>query len=404
MSIFANIFDKKDIMRYDFDKPVDRRFTDGEKYDNLKAVFGREDIIPLWIADMDFEVAPVITQAIVRRTQHPVYGYIMRADRFYDAVSGWLLRRNGWHVDKEWIGFSPGVVAGYLMCIRALTGEGDGILIQPPVYPAFSYSIENNGRRVVNNPMIEVDGRFEVDFEDMDRKLADSKVFLLCNPHNPSGRVFTHQELRRMGELCIKHNVYIVSDEIHSDLVFKPNRHIHIASVSPGIAARTITIVSPSKTFNIPGLATAVTVIPNPSLRHRIEAEMARYHIGMGNVFGNEALIAAYGSGDDWVDQAIEYIRCNMEYVAGFVEEHIPSVRAFRTEGTYLMWLDFTQWGMPHSELTAFMVDQAHLGLGDGIRFGQEGHGHMRINLATRRAILEQALQQLLASARSIGK
>lgn len=381
--------------KYDFDLPVPRRESDCVKYDICEEVFGSREVIPLWVADMDFAVAPCIERALRQRLDHPVYGYGIRPKSWFEAVCGWVWRRNGWETQPEWIGFVPGVVPGFVLAIRALSDEGDGVVIQPPVYPPFAQTIRANGRRIVENPMRLTDGGFEIDFDDLDRKLAEAKLLLFCNPHNPTGRVFTRAELERVGELCLKHDVLIVSDEIHSDLIHKPHRHIHIASLLPELAARTVTLIAPSKTFNIAGLSTGVSITPHDSLRRRLCAESDKIHIEQGNVFGTVALEAAYNGGEEWLEALLEYIAGNIRYVGDFLETELPAVKAIRPEGTYLMWLDMRGLGMEHERLARFLVEKAGIGLNDGAAFGEQGRGFMRINLATSRSVIEQALKQL---------
>ena len=271
-------------MRYNFDDIIDRRGSGCVKYDDLSA-FGNANVIPLWIADMDFEAPEFICQAIARRAAHRVFGYGMRTDAYYAAITNWVERRNGWHIDREWIDFTPGVVAGFVFALRALSAEGDGIVIMPPVYPPFAAQIKANGRRVVENPLIPEKGYYRIDYDDLDRKLAEATVLLFCNPHNPTGRVFTAEELRRVADLCRKHDVAIVSDEIHSDLIFAPCRHTHIASLCAE-GQRCITLIAPTKTFNIAGLSTSAAITPDPAAREALRTELGRYHVDQGNIFG----------------------------------------------------------------------------------------------------------------------
>lgn len=390
-------------MKYDFDRKVVREGSRCEKYDSRKEIFGRADVIPLWVADMDFEVAPFITEAILRRASHPVYGYEFRGKSFYESAVGWMARRHGWTTQPEWMSFTPGVVSGLVCAMRAVTAEGDGVVIQPPVYPPFARVTRSNGRQLVENPLRETPNGYEMDFEDLDRKLAGAKALLFCNPQNPTGRVFTREELERVGELCVKHDVILISDEIHCDLIQSPHRHVHIASLSEEVARRTITLVAPSKTFNTAGLSTSLAVIPDDSLRCRFRAEFDKIHIDQGNAFGAAALEAAYTYGDEWLDQLLDYVRGNMEYVVEFLGRNLPSVKTRLSEGTYMMWLDFRSWGLTADDLWHFLVFDAGLGLNDGARFGTGGECFMRINLATRHAVVEQALSQLLAACEKRG-
>ncbi len=391
-------------MKYDFDRLVPREGTKCEKFDRRQEIFGREDVIPMWVADMDFVAPAEVQEAIARRATHPLYGYSYRSDSYFEAIEGWVERRGGWKIRREWIDFTPGVVSGIVFALRAFTNEGDGVVIQPPVYHPFARQIRANGRRVIDNPLrIDDQGRFGIDFDDLDRKLSDAKVFLMSNPHNPSGRVYTRDELLRIGELCVRHDVLILADEIHSDLVYKPHRHIHIASLNEELARRTVSFFAPSKTFNLAGLSTSVAVTPDDSLRRRFRAECDKLHADQGNIFGAVALEAAYTHGDEWLEQLLDYLSGNIDYVVRFLREHIPSVRCVPPEGTYLMWLDFRRWPMTHEEIYRFLVEEAGIGPNEGAMFGEQGRGWMRLNVASPRPVVEQAMKQLLAAASERG-
>ncbi len=390
-------------MRYDFDRIIDRRGTNCDKFESLEPLFGTDKVIPLWLADMDFAVGNFIVDAMKNRLEHPIFGYTFRPQCYHEAVQGWIGRHGHWRVECDWMKFSPGVVAGVTFAMLGNTRPGDGVLIQPPVYHPFANTIRFNGRTVVNNPLIQrAEGHYDIDFEDLDRKLAASKVMILCNPHNPTGRVFTRDELLRIGELCRKHDVVIVSDEIHSDFAYPPHKHLHIASLTEELASRTVTLVAPSKSFNIAGLSTAVAIIPDEKLRERYAAEAEKIHIDNGNIFGTVACEAAYNHGDLWLADLLEYLQGNIDFVSDFIRREIPSVRCYKPEATFLMWLDFRQWGMDHNTLCRFLITEAGLGLGDGSIYGTEGEGYMRLNIGTQRAVLEKALVQLCDAAQKI--
>lgn len=383
-------------MNYDFEKIVPREGTNSFKYDMRKNIFGRADVLPLWVADHDYAVPPCVTEAIVERaTRYPLYGYEYRGDSFNRAVIDWVKQRNGWEIEPEWIVFTPGVVAGFVFGINAFSSPSDGIVIQPPVYPPFARSIADNGRVVVNNLLKPAGGRFEIDFDDLDRRLAGAKALILCNPHNPTGRVFTPEELTMVGNLCVRHNVHIISDEIHSDLVLRPNKHTHIASLSPEFASRTVTLIAPSKTFNLAGLGSSVAIIPDPNVRRAYRSEIDKAHVGMGNAFGNVATEAAYRGGGEWLSQFLEHIAGNVEYVRTYIERNIRAVKTYETEGTYLLWLDMSGLGLDAGSVKDFVVNKAGLGLNDGREFGPGGEQHMRMNVAAPRSVLEQAMEQL---------
>ena len=382
-------------MKYNFDEVISREGTNCEKFDARTQIFGRADVIPMWVADMDFAAPPAVVEAIRKRAEHPILGYSYRSDNYWQSIIGWVDRHSGWKIQREWLDFTPGVVSGIVYALRAFTEPGDRIVIQPPVYHPFARQIRLNDRVVVNNPLRETNGHYEIDFEDLDRKLAGAKVLLMSSPHNPTGRVFTREELTRIGQLCVKHDVLILSDEIHGDIVYAPQKFIHIASIDETIAARTLTFIAPSKTFNIAGLSTSVSIVPNPVLNQRLQEEYAKMHADQGNIFGAVALEAAYTHGDEWLEQLLQYLKGNVDYVCNFLQERIPSIHCVPPQGTYLMWLDFREWGMTHEEIYQFLIDKAGWGVNEGSMFGEEGRGWMRVNIATQRSVLKQAMEQL---------
>ncbi len=389
---------------HNFDTIPDRKGTETLKFDARERVFGNGEVIPMWIADMDFECAPPIGQAILRRAAHNVYGYDFGGERCVPSLGRWLGRRSGWKVDPAWFRFSTGVVSGLGFAVRAYTAPGDGIVIQPPVYAPFRMITQDNGRRVITNPLRPVSDSYEMDFVDLDRKFSKAQAIILCNPHNPVGRVFTEDELRRVGELAEKHDITIISDEIHSDLILSPHRHLHIAAIDGGrFADHTITFVAPSKTFNIAGLATSAAIIPSEKMRRAWDAEYARTHIPDGTTFGHIALRAAYDECEEWLEEVLLYLRDNVDYVREFIAGNIPAVRTMRQEGTYLMWLDFRGLGFPsHGDLMEWLAGEAGLGLSSGADFGREGIGFARMNVATNRATLERAMMGLANAIRKL--
>ncbi|WP_298063369.1 PatB family C-S lyase [uncultured Rikenella sp.] len=391
--------------RYDFDTYIDRIGTDCEKYEDLLPVFGTDQVIPLWLADMDFATPDFVVEAMERRMKHPIFGYTFRPQCYFDAIRGWVMRHSGWDIETSWIAFSPGVVAGVTFGMLSCTKEGDGVVIQPPVYHPFGNTIRANRRTVLNNPLVQdpQTGEYRIDFEDLDKKLAQAKAFILCNPHNPTGRVFTREELLRMGELCRKHDVTIISDEIHCDFIFRPHEHLHIASLSDDLANRTVTLIAPSKSFNVAGFSTAVAIVPNAERRAAYQAEVDKIHIENGNIFGSVALKTAYEQGDEWMVQVVDYLQGNIDFVYDFMTANIPSVGCYKPEATFLMWLDFRGWGMSQAELNHFLVYEAGLGLGDGSIYGVEGTGFQRLNVGTPRSVLQRALNQLLEAVRKRG-
>lgn len=385
-------------MKYNFDEIVDRNGTNCLKYDALERFFGANDLLPMWVADSDFRVPEFITEAIMQRVKHPVLGYTYRDDEFYDSIIKWVAVRGDWSIEKDWILYSAGVVAGIGFAMNALTRQGAGVLIQTPVYPPFSMMVENNNRRLFTNVLIDNNGHYEIDFEDFENKLKEVDLFIMCNPHNPVGRVFTHEELKQMGDLCVKYGVYIISDEIHSDIIMPPHRHIHIASLSKEIAERTVTLMAPSKTFNIAGLATSITIISNPKLRKSYLQELDKFHLGGGNIFGIEALTAAYQHGGEWVDDMNAYLSLNMDYVESFCHEFMPKVRVIRPEATYLMWLDFNALSISEDALQHSLIYDGKVALNKGSDYGITGEGFMRLNVSTPLSVVKEAMRRIKIS------
>lgn len=383
-------------MTYDFNIIASREGSFCEKYDRREEIFGTQDVIPMWVADMDFLVAPFIKEAMVERAMLGEFGYGFRGEAYFDAIRQWVERRNGWNIKNKWIGFSPGVVCGIAIALRAFTNPGDKVIIQTPIYPPFARTILANDRQVVTNPLTRGVSKFEIDFQDLESKMKDAKALVLCNPHNPTGRVLTREELDKIGRLCVEHNVMIFSDEIHSDLIQKPCRHTHIASLGSEISKLCITFISASKTFNLAGLSTSAVIIEDKTVREQFNIEFNKLHADQGNVFGTIAMQTAYTQGDEWIDQLNVYLGANMDYVTDFITQNLPELKVFKSEGTYLLWVDFSAWGMSYNELYQHIITKARLGFDNGHRFGQEGDGYMRINIATSLAVIKEAMQRLL--------
>ncbi len=382
-------------MQYNFDKIIDRDNTASVKFDLREKVFGNQDVIPMWVADMDFETPDFIIHALKKRLEHPVLGYSYRPDSYFQSIINWVKRRHQWDIEKEWISFSPGIVPAINMAIMAYTQPGDKIVVQPPVYHPFFSAISNNKRTLVENPLILRDGRHHIDFEDLRVKLQDAKMILLSNPHNPGGAVWNQEELKKIGELCVENNILIMADEIHGDLVFEPAQYVPMASVSTEIANQTVTFIAPSKTFNMAGLATSSVITSNKILKEKFDQVLDTIHIGMGNIFGTVATEAAYNHGDEWLDKLLEYLSQNMDYVEQYFSEKIPQIKVIRPEGTYLMWLDCSGLRLKNKDLKSFMIHDAGLGFNDGRMFGTGGEGFMRMNVACPKQRLEIALKQL---------
>lgn len=382
-------------MQYNFDEIVNRENTASVKYDLRKVIFEKEDVIPMWVADMDFKTPDFIIKAIRERLDHEVLGYSIRPKSYFLSIINWLKRRHNWIIKEEWISYSPGIVPAINMAVLAYTEPNDKIIIQPPVYFPFFSAIENNNRVQVENPLKMKNGRYYFDFDDLEEKLKDAKMLILSNPHNPGGSVWTKDELKRLGELCLENNVLIMSDEIHADLVFKNFKFTPVASISNEIADNTVTFIAPSKTFNIAALATSSVISSNKILKDKFDKVVDAIHVGMGNVFGTVASEAAYNFGDEWLDQLMDYLTLNLDFAQDYFNEKIPQIKMMRPEGTYMVWLDCTQLDLKNKDLKHFMIEDAGLGFNDGRMFGTGGEGFMRMNIACPKQILLDALIRL---------
>ncbi len=382
-------------MDYNFDEIIDRTHTNCIKYDGRQKFFGNANVMPLWVADMDFKTPDFIVDAVRQRAEHPVYGYTFRPESYSNAIVSWLKRRHDWSVKPEWISFSPGVVAGLTLAIKAFSDEGDGVIVQTPVYNPFFDAVKGTNRRMVENPLKLVDGRYTFDLEDLRGKIdARTRLLLLCNPQNPGGMVWTPDELLGLADICLQNKILIISDEIHSDLIYPGNKHTPMASLSEAIAANTVTCMAPSKTFNMAGLTTSFLVIPNKRHLVRYERELHVPHLHMGNLFGTVALEAAYNNGADWVDQLMIYLRDSFNELQKFVAQKMPKVKVMKPEGTYLIWLDFSAYGLNDDELNQRLIEYG-VGLNRGIQFGKQGSGYMRLNMGCPRSVLMEALERI---------
>ena len=383
-------------MMYNFDEIIPREETNCIKYDLRKEYFGSENLIPMWVADMDFRTPDFIMEAIRQRAEHEILGYSARGEGFFDAIIGWYSRRYNWEIQKDWIVTTPGVVPALHFAIRAFTAPGEKVLIQPPVYHPFFSIIKGNERVVVSNQLILKHGRYRMNIKDLKEKVdKHTKLILLSHPHNPVGRVWTEEELTEIGEFCTSKGITILCDEIHSDLVYSPNRHIPMASINKELLQHTITFDAPSKTFNLAGLTTSFVIIPDSALRQLFNRELETSHLWLGNLFGSIALEAAYSSGDQWLDQLMNYLKDNLEFMKAFISGEIPSVKVIEPEATYLVWLDMRQISLKEQTMKDFLVKEARLGFNDGASFGPGGEGFQRINIACPRSVLEKALVQL---------
>lgn len=384
-------------MKYNFDEVIDRSKNRAAKYDERMKKFGTMDIIPLWVADMDFRTAQPIIDACVKKAEEGIWGYTSRPDSYFEAVRGWQLRRNGWDIDKEKMSWSLGVVPALSAIVRLFTNEGDSVMIQTPVYSEFYDVTEAWDRTVVENKIVEKDGKWSVDFEDFENKAKDPKVkmFLLCSPHNPLGIVWTKEELEKMFEICDANGVLMVSDEIHSDLIFHGKKHIPTATISEKAKNSVISCISGTKTFNLAGLQASTTVFPNLEMKKTFDEFWSKMDIHRNNAFSSVAMEAAFNEGEEWLEQLLPYLSDNFDFIHDYCEKHIPQIKPIVPDATYLVWLDCRELGLDNEELRKFMIEKAKLGLNEGYTFGRSLSGYMRLNAACPRSVLEQAMKQL---------
>lgn len=380
-----------------FDKIIDRRNTRCLKYDFAVERHMPADVLPLWVADMDFETSSYIEDALIERAKHAIYGYSEVKTPYFEILKKWMQKHHDWDIQRKWLIKTPGVVFALAMAVKAYTEAGDAVLIQQPVYYPFSEVIKDNGRNVVSNTLyLGEDNRYHIDFEDFEQKIVENqiKLFILCNPHNPVGRVWTKEELTRLGDICVKHHVTVVSDEIHEDFVFK-GKHQVFANIKKEYEEITVTCTAPSKTFNIASLMISNILIPNPELKRKFKHQMDAAGISQLNVLGLVACEAAYEHGEEWYQAMKIYVKENIEFVKQYVEKQLPGVNMVEHEGTYLVWLDFRGTGLGVEELDDKIINQAKLWLDSGKIFGSCGEGFQRINVACPRKVLEEAMERI---------
>ncbi len=382
-------------MAYNFDEPVDRQGTSCVKYDSRKNVFGTDNVIPMWVADMDFKSPPFVIEALRKRLEHEILGYTIRRKEYFSSLKEWVRRRIGWLIETDWISFSPGIVPALNICTLAFTKPGDKIIIQPPVYFPFFNAVTDHGRRLLYNRLLEDNGRWRMDFHDLEQKAAEgARMLILCSPHNPVGRVWKEEELEKLAEICLQYEILIVSDEIHSDLILPPYKHVPLAGLSDKIADLTLTCMAPSKTFNIAGLSTSSMIISKPELKKLFDKKIESLHITGGNIFGNEASIAAYTYGDEWLDNMLKYVHRNVEYVLAEFRDN-EFIKPVKPEATYMVWLDCRKMRMKSAELSKFFINEAGIGMSEGSVFGPGGEGFMRINLACPFDTVKKAVENI---------
>ncbi|MGO4987118.1 MalY/PatB family protein [Gallicola sp. Sow4_E12] len=384
-------------MKYNFDEIIDRKGTNCLKYDFASERGKPEGVLPLWIADMDFKAPDIVLERLSEIVNHGIFGYSDSKEDYFLVLKNWFEKKFGWKVKEEWLVKTPGIVFAIAAAIHAFTKEGDAVLIQQPVYYPFSETILDNKRKLVNSPLIRTGDRYEIDFEDFEEKIIQEqvKLFIFCSPHNPVGRVWEKDELKRIGEICLKHGVIVVSDEIHSDFVYPGHQHTVFASLSKEISDITITCTAPSKTFNIAGLQISNIFIENPVLREKVKKAIAQTGYSQVNQIGLAACQAAYEGGEEWLEELKEYLAGNIEYTRAFLKEHLPKITLIEPEGTYLLWLDFKAYNLTEEEREELIVNEAGLWLDSGSMFGPDGEGYERINIACPRETLKKALYQL---------
>jgi len=373
---------------FDFDHEIDREGSHSVKYDGRQGMFGKSDVIPVWVADMDFATPPAVTRALAQRAAHPIYGYTLFPDSLYDSLIDWMLRRHGWTIQRDWIVMCPGVVPSLNAAVMAFTQPGESVIIQPPVYFPFFSAVTQTGRKLIPNPLQLENGRYTIDFDHLEQCAKNARLLLLCSPHNPVGRVWNSDELERLLAIAAKHDVVVFSDEIHADLIYPGHQHHAIATL-PQNTGKIITAVAPSKTFNIPGLNLSTLIIPDKSIRNSIMQVFNNMHVSTSNPFSITAFETAYREGEAWLDELLIYLRDTRDSVTAFLATYLPEIKIIQPEGTYLLWLDCRTLDMTDAQLKHFFIHEAGVGMSPGILFGNEGSGFMRLNIgAPRRTIL----------------
>jgi cystathionine beta-lyase len=378
-----------------FDTVIARQRSGSTKWDDAASLFGSEDVIPLWVADMDFAAPPEVSAALAERVRHGIFGYPSPRSYAWDAVTGWLAKRHNWQTSPDWMLSTPGVVAAITVAVQTFTAPGGKVIIQPPGYPPFFSCVKNHNRVVLENPLLCEEGEYRIDFADLAAKAPEAKMLILCSPHNPVGRVWSQAELTKLVEICRANNVILLSDEIHGDLVYAAHRHIPLASLASGPEDRIITLTAPSKTFNTAGLYTSIAIIQDSKLRSQFAKTVQNLSIHKSNIFGITALEAAYRHGGPWLDELLVYLDGNAEYLTKYIAANIPKIKVTKPQGTYLAWLDCRDLALSQPELTKFFAEKAKVGLNDGATFGHQGTGFMRLNFGCPRSLLAEALARI---------
>ncbi len=385
-------------MKYDFDEVIERRGTDSVKWDGVKNIWGRDDLLPMWVADMDFRTPPFVMDALRKRLEHEVLGYTFACEEWYTSICGWLHRRHGWTVEREMLTFVPGIVRGQAFALQCFTQPGDKVMVMTPVYHPFFLVTERLGREVVYSPLDLRDGQYQIDFTRFARDIRGCRALILCNPHNPGGRVWTVAELQQIADICRDSGTLVISDEIHADLTLAPYKHHPFATVSEAAAQNSLTFMAPSKAFNMPGLGSSYAVTVNDDIRHRFQEFMEAGEFSEGHLLAYIGAAAAYTHGEEWLAQMLDYIKGNIDFVENYLRERIPSIGMIRPQASYLIYIDCRRLGMKQEGLVRFFADKAHLALNDGTMFGTPGEGFMRLNIGCPRSLLAKALGQLEAA------
>ncbi|MGD6777803.1 MULTISPECIES: MalY/PatB family protein [Bacillaceae] len=381
---------------YDFNENINRKNTSSVKWDETARVFGSSDVLPMWVADMDFKAPQEVTKAIIDKAEHGIYGYTAISTSVHDAVTSWFQKQHGWELKQEWLTYISGVVPALSATIQTFSNPGDKVIVFSPVYYPFYDMVTYNDRKLITSPMEYRNGRYYMDLQDFESKLDDEvKLLLLCNPHNPGGTVWTREELEQLGEICVKHNIIIVSDDIHADLVFNNHTYYPLASISEDIAMQTVTCIAPTKTFNMAGLQAAAMITSNQALLEKLEFFLKKQGHFLLNMLGVSAMEAAYKHGKPWLDEVLQYIEDNMDYAVKYIQKEIPSVEASKPEGTYLLWIDCRKLGLGEEELKRRLLHKGKLALESGSKFGKEGNGFVRMNVACTKATLKEGLLRL---------
>jgi cystathionine beta-lyase len=385
-------------LSFDFDKVIARTGSASVKFDGRAEYFGSADVLPLWVADMDFAAPEAVTKALAKRAEHPIYGYTFYPESMVDALIAWLQKRHGWAVQRDWIIMAPGVVTSLFAGVMAFAEQGEAVIVQPPVYAPFFSSVTTNQRRLIENPLLLIDGVYHIDFEHLERCAAEgAKMLLFCSPHNPVGRVWNKAELEQLLAITRRYDMTILSDEIHADLIYPDEKHITLAMLAND-NDKIITAVAPSKTFNIPGLGLSALIVPNPEQRAKLKKVFESLHLSNTNPFSIAPFEAAYRDGESWLDELRIYLRNNRDFVSDYLKKNLPAIRLIQPQGTYLLWLDCRGLGMTDSKLEAFFVQEAKVGLNTGKSFGDGGSGFMRLNIASPRTVIVEALNRITSA------